>query len=77
MLIVGNTGIGKSSLVMQMMIRWALGEGCFGINPARPLKSLLVQGENDEQDLAEMRDGVVGSLGLTTEQRATVNGSVV
>ena len=77
MLIVGNTGIGKSSLVMQMMIQWALGAGCFGINPARPLKSLLVQGENDEQDLADMRDGVANSLGLTEEQRRTVNRSVV
>lgn len=77
MLIVGNTGIGKSSLVMQMMIQWALGAGCFGIEPARPLRSLLVQGENDEQDMAEMRDGVAGSLQLTDEQRATVNRSVV
>ncbi len=77
MLIVGNTGIGKSSLVMQMMIQWALGVGCFGILPARPLKSLLVQGENDEQDLADMRDGVAGSLGLTEEQQRLVNRSVV
>lgn len=77
MLIVGNTGIGKSSLVMQMMIQWALGVGCFGVLPARPLKSLLVQGENDEQDLAEMRDGVAGSLLLNDEQRRTVNRSVV
>lgn len=77
MLIVGNTGIGKSSLVMQMMIQWALGVGCFGILPARPLKSLLVQGENDEQDLAEMRDGVAGSLLLNDEQRRLVNRSVV
>ena len=77
MLIVGNTGIGKSSLVMQMMIQWALGVGCFGILPARPLKSLLVQGENDEQDLAEMRDGVAGSLRLTEAQQRLVNRSVV
>jgi len=77
MLIVGNTGIGKSSLVMQMMIQWALGVGCFGILPARPLKSLLVQGENDEQDLADMRDGVVGSLQLSDEQQRLINRSVV
>lgn len=77
MLIVGNTGIGKSSLVMQMMIQWALEVGCFGINPARPLKSLLVQGENDEQDLADMRDGVAGSLRLNDEQQRLVNRSVV
>lgn len=77
LVIVGNTGIGKSSLVMQMMIQWALGAGCFGINPARPLKSLLVQGENDEQDMAEMRDGVAGSLQLNENQRAIINRSVV
>ena len=81
MLIVGNTGIGKSSLTMQMMIQWALGDGCFGIDPARPLKSLLVQGENDEQRNGERipkpSDGVVGSLLLNDEQRATINRSVV
>jgi hypothetical protein len=73
LLIVGNTGIGKSSLTMQMMIHWALGRGCFDMLPARPLKSLLVQGENDFEDLAEMRDGVVGGMGLNDEQRATIN----
>lgn len=77
LLIVGNTGIGKSSLTMQMMMHWAVGVGCFGIQPVRPLKSLLVQGENDEADLADMRDGVAGSLQLNEEQRATVNRSVV
>ena len=77
LLIVGNTGIGKSSLTMQLMIHWALGMGCFGILPARPLKSLLVQGENDEEDLAEMRDGVTGSLRLSDEQKLLVNRSVV
>ena len=77
LLLVGNTGIGKSSLTMQMMVRWALGQACFGIEPTRPLKSLLIQGENDEEDLAEMRDGVSGSLGLTEEQTALINGNVV
>jgi RecA-family ATPase len=62
MLLVGPTGIGKSSYSMQEMILWALGREAFGMVPARPLKSLLVQAENDDGDLAEMRDGVV--LGL-------------
>jgi hypothetical protein len=77
LLIVGNTGIGKSSLTMQMMIHWALGRGCFDVVPAVPLKSLLIQGENDLEDLVEMRDGVVGGLGLTAEERATVNGRIL
>lgn len=65
LLLVGPTGIGKSSFSMQAMILWALGREAFGIAPPRPLKSLLVQAENDDGDLAEMRDGVIQGLGLS------------
>ena len=53
-LIVGQSGIGKSSFAMQMAINWALGKATFGIAPERPLKSLIVQAENDRGDIAEM-----------------------
>jgi hypothetical protein len=69
LLLVGPTGIGKSSLSMQMMISWALGKGLFGIEPARPITSLLIQAENDDGDLAEMRNGVFSGLNLTEEER--------
>lgn len=68
MLLCGPTGIGKSSLDMQFRIHWALGRGCFGITAARPLKSLLIQAENDDGDLAEMRDGVIAGLNLTEDE---------
>src|SRR5215831_9109869 len=58
LLLVGPTGHGKSSLSMQLMIKWALGQSVFGLEPARPLKSLLIQAENDDGDLGEMREGV-------------------
>lgn len=64
LLLVGPTGIGKSSLGMQCMLSWALGAPAFDIRPARPLKSLLIQAENDDGDLAEMRDGVIAGLGF-------------
>ena len=70
MLLVGPTGVGKSALAMQAMILWALGWEAFGIKPARPLRSLLVQAENDDGDLAEMRDGVMRGLGLNDEEQA-------
>jgi hypothetical protein len=70
MLLVGPTGVGKSALAMQAMILWALGREAFGIKPARALKSLLVQAENDDGDLAEMRDGVIRGLALSDEDRA-------
>ena len=70
LLLVGQTGLGKSSLSMQMMIKWALGKALFGIEPVRPLRSLLIQAENDDGDLAEMRDGVFNGLNLSPEDRA-------
>lgn len=72
LLLVGPTGIGKSSFLMQAAITWALGKTFFGIDPARPLKSLLIQAENDDGDLAEMRDGVMAFLDLTPEEREHV-----
>src|SRR5689334_22368894 len=69
LLLVGPTGIGKSSWSMQAMILWAIGKPMFGIVPTKPLKSLLIQAENDEGDVAEMRDGVMAGLNLTGEER--------
>jgi len=77
MLLVGPTGAGKSALAMQAKILWALGREAFGIKPARPLKSLLVQAENDDGDLAEMRDGVMRGLHLSEEDRARVGEMVL
>jgi hypothetical protein len=69
LLLVGQTGIGKSSLAMQLMVSWALGNPAFKIEPARPIKSLVIQAENDDGDLAEMREGVFSGLNLTEEER--------
>jgi RecA-family ATPase len=62
LLLVGPTGIGKSSFVMQAAFRWALAADFFGIQPARGLKVLVVQAENDDGDIAEIRDGVFRGL---------------
>jgi len=67
MIVSGGTGIGKSSLMMQIVIRWALGLDFFGITPVRPLKIGVVQAENDKGDLAEAFQGVAHGLSTTTE----------
>jgi putative DNA primase/helicase len=77
LLLCGPTGVGKSALEMQAAILWALGRPCFGIEPTQPLKSLIVQAENDAGDLAEMRDGVIKGLGLTEADAATACGNVL
>jgi hypothetical protein len=61
-LLVGQTGQGKSSLAMQAALSWAAGLPLFGIEPNGPLRVLLLQGENDDGDLAEARDGVAWAI---------------
>lgn len=68
LLLAGPTGIGKSSLLLQAAISFALARPLFGIVPARKLRSLLIQAENDDGDVAEMRDGVFRGLGLTDQE---------
>jgi len=72
LLLVGPAGIGKSTLAMQAAIFWGIGRAFFGIVPARPLRSLFIQSENDDGDLAEMRDGVLSGLGFTDDERRLV-----
>lgn len=59
---VGPSGVGKSSLAMQAMLSWAMGRSFFGIYSNKPLKSLLIQAENDLGDLAEMMAGVIQGM---------------
>lgn len=63
-LLVGPSGVGKSSLTMQVACLLATGSPIFGIPVVRPLKVLVVQAENDEGDLAEMLAGVRDGLNL-------------
>jgi len=68
MIVSGGTGIGKSSLMMQIVIQWALGKDFFGIAPVRPLKIGVIQAENDKGDLAEAFQGVGFGLNLNPDE---------
>ena len=69
MLLVGPTGVGKSSFLLQCTTLWGRGKPAFGITPTMPLRILILQAENDEEDLSEMRDGVFNGLKLSKEDR--------
>jgi hypothetical protein len=69
-LLCGPTGIGKSSFTMQLTIMCSLGEPFFGMKPSGKHKVLVIQAENDDGDIAEMRDGIFRGLGLTEAQQA-------
>ena len=70
---VGSSGLGKSVLCMQAAITWAIAESFFGINPhGEGLKSLIIQAENDEGDVAESIQGVFKAMNLTDKQKELV-----
>lgn len=68
MLIIGKTGIGKSSLLVQLALCWSVGQAAFGIRSERPLVTLYVQAENDDIDLSEMCSGVMKGMGMNDAQ---------
>ena len=73
MIISGGTGIGKSSLMMQIIVRWCLGLDFFAIKPVKPLKIGVIQAENDRGDLAEAFRGVTHTMRLTADQMRHLN----
>lgn len=76
-LIVASSGIGKSSMTMQHVMMFGLGRPVFGLEPARPLRSLIVQAENCELDLAEQVQGVVAGEHLSNEDVAQIRRQIV
>lgn len=71
-LMVAPSGVGKSSASMQMDLCWAVGREAFGIKPARPLRILTIQAENDPGDMHEMVTGVMRGMGFSLEEEAMI-----
>jgi RecA-family ATPase len=76
MMIVGPSGVGKSSLTMQLAVSWAAGLSVFGVSPVRQLKIMIVQAENDFGDLAEQFQGVSDGLGITPKSQPKLSALV-
>lgn len=69
-LAIGPTGVGKSSFLMQLGLHLTVGKPCFDLAPGdvyqrQGMQILMVQAENDDGDLAEMRDGVLRGCDLS------------
>ena len=64
-LLVGQSGIGKSSMTMQMAVLLALGRNVFGMVVKRPMKQIVIQAENDFGDMSEMLQGVLEAMDIS------------
>jgi hypothetical protein len=51
-LVVGPSGVGKSSLAMQAGCYWSCGEPAFDLKPPRDLRVVMIQSEDSDNDLA-------------------------
>ena len=61
---VGQSGVGKSALLMQAVFCWALCRPFFGAKPAKGLTSLIIQSENDSRDIASEIHGITTGMGF-------------
>lgn len=69
LLVTGQSGIGKSSFVMQMCCSWAVGRELFGIPVIHPLKIGVIQAECDIGDLAQSFQGVTSGMNLSPAEK--------
>lgn len=56
-MLVATSGVGKSSMTVQMAYHWATGRA-FLAEPMRPLKIAIIQGEDSDRDVQEQREGM-------------------
>jgi hypothetical protein len=69
----GYSGIGKSSMFLQMALSWSGGRSFFGIQPKRALKIVFIQAENDKGDVAEpFQDILKYALKLSPDEFTTL-----
>jgi AAA domain len=68
MLFVGPSGIGKTAASVQQDLLWSIGQPAFGIMPARALKILTIQAEDDDGDLSEIVTGIKAYLEFSADQ---------
>lgn len=61
-MIIGPSGVGKSTLITSLCLNASAGATWHGLTFRRPLKTLVVQAENDDGDLAEMLKGACASV---------------
>ena len=73
LVLAGQAGTGKSALLMQACLSWTLGRDFFGIKVERPLRSLVIQAENDLGDMSESFQDICNGLGFDSAERAHIS----
>jgi hypothetical protein len=76
-LVVSSSGMGKSSFSVQWAVCAALGRSFLGIHTRKPIKSLIIQAEDSDGDIAEVLYSIYYKMKLTAADIEQVNKNVV
>lgn len=76
-ILVSTSGVGKSSMSLQMAVLWGLGKDAFGIKPNGPIKSLIIQSEDSDGDIGEVWHSIQHRIELSLEERSQVERNVI
>lgn len=71
-----TSGVGKSSIAVQMACCWALARQFLGMASNGPLSSLIIQAEDSEGDIGEVWASMVGKMNLSEAEIAQIRGRV-
>lgn len=77
MIVFANAGMGKSSWQTGAALSWALGKPWLGIQCNGSLKSLIIQSEDSEGDVAEAVQSYAALEQLNESQRKTIDENVI
>ena len=77
MLLVSQSGVGKSSFALQFLISLCINRQFFGIEAKRPLKVVMMQAENDFGDVAEAYQDITAGLNLTEEEKNLLDTNLI
>lgn len=79
LMLASGAGVGKSTLLTQLVIGWANPDRRdihLGMKPLKPLKSAVLQVENDLGDVSEAFKGVVNGFQLSEDEQQSVRENV-
>lgn len=77
MVLSSTSGMGKSSLDLQMAAMLGVGRPFFGIKPNKPLKSLIIQAEDSDGDIGEVWESIKHEAKFTDEELALLEKNVI
>ena len=72
LLLVSQSGVGKSSFALQFLVSLCINRPFFGIKAKRPLRVVMLQAENDLGDVAEAYQDITGGMNLYASEYQTL-----